>query len=251
MLKLCFYLDGRYLTTDAKKLDVFTPGRQPYYGVFETMRVQDQRIEYLDEHVMRLQAGLNILKIAHQFTAPKIKGIVKAVVKKNPGVALGRLRLMVFQEGSQLHCACMVMPYKAYALRKHQEGLKAMIIKTKRPAHSRYADVKSLDYAVFSNALSQAISNGYDEAILLNARGNVFETSRGNIFILYQGQWITPPLSSGCLNGIMRAKVLAFAKRIGLAVKARNITVPMLAQAEEVLMTNSLIGAIKLAVGVK
>ncbi len=243
MRNLTFYLDGVYLNSNEKLLSVFTPGQQSYRGVFETMRVVNGRVEYLDEHLFRMLKGLKILKISCPSSLAAIKRIVSTVVSKNPSIALGRLRLMVFGEQGQTHTACMVLPYKPFNGRQYREGLNACVIKTARPATSRYASVKSLDYAVFSNALKRAVSQGYDEAVLLNAKGYVCEASRGNIFILYQDQWLTPPLSSGCLNGIMRTLVMG-----QMDVRERNITPKMLRLADVVVMTNSLAGLIKLVV---
>lgn len=246
MRKRTFYLDGVYLNGYEKLLSIFTPGQQSYRGVFETMRVVNGRVEYVEEHLFRLSKGLKALKISCPVSLAAIKRVVRAVVRKNPSIALGRLRLMVFCEQGQTHTACMVLPYKPFNGRQYQKGLKACVIKTARPATSRYASVKSLDYAVFSNALKRAVSRGCDEAVLLNAKGYVCEASRGNIMILYQGQWLTPPLSSGCLNGIMRALVMG-----QMDVREKNITPAMLRLADVVVMTNSLAGLIKLVVGAK
>ena len=246
MAKICFYLDGEYLKTDATLLDIFTPGRVKYHGAFETMHVTGKTIAYLNEHLTRLQKGLKVLRIKTKISTAQLKAIANAVVKKNSLKAQGRLRLMVFKESNQVHCACMIMPYKPYSARIYKEGLKCLIVKTNRKAFSKFANVKSLDYELFTNALDAAKQRGHDEAVLLNEKGHVFETSRGNIFIKYQGQWLTPPLSSGCLNGIMRRRVMDLSQILGIMVKEKNITRHMFKQSQGMFMSNSLLGLIRI-----
>lgn len=245
MSELYFYLDGKYSRTNERLLENFTPGLQMYHGVFETMLVRGKNIEYVDEHLARMHNGLKVLKIKHAYSLHKLKTIIRSVARKNPFISTGRLRLMIFQEDRQVHCACMVIPYKPYSIGKYRNGLRAMVLKTNRSANARHAHVKSLDYGTFANALALVRSKGYDEAILINNKGHVHGTSRGNIFVLHQGCWITPPLSSGCLKGIMRGKVMDLAERIGMGIQEKNITTHMLYQAHEAMMTNSLIGVIR------
>ena len=183
MKKSIFYLDGKYLEAAKELLETFTPGQNNYRGVFETIFVLDKKAVYLQEHLERLQEGLRVLKIKHSFTTFKLKYVVSQVIIKNPFIKPGRLRLMVFPQDKTIHCACMIVPYKAHNKKQYQEGLSAYVIKTNRPANSLNANVKSLDYAFFANALKSANEHDCDEAILMNRKGHVFETSRGNIFL--------------------------------------------------------------------
>lgn len=246
MVKIFCYIDGKYVSVDLKVLDIFTPGRVKYNGVFETMLVQGKKVDNVDAHVMRLLKGLKILKIKPPYISATFKFIANQVVKKNPLKGEGRLRLMVFKTGRQVHCLCMLLPYKPYTESQYKKGLKVTLIKTNRPDTRRYANVKSLDYALFANALAKAQQDGYDEAILVNKAGHIFETTRGNIFILHHNQWITPPLSSGCLNGITRQRVIDISKKMGLLVQERSITSKMLKDATSMFMSNSLLGLIRI-----
>ena len=118
------------------------------------------------------------------------------------------------------------------------------MVKTNRLNNRRCADVKSLDYGVFAKAYQNAKAKGFDEAILLNCQGHVMESSRGNVFIVKDGQCLTPPLSSGCLNGIMRQRIIANAKNLGKPIIEKSITPAMLKSADQVFLTNSLVGII-------
>ncbi len=245
-LRPVLYIDSKYVKADVKQLDIFTPGRVKYHGVFETMLVQGKKVDDLDAHVMRLLKGLKVIKIKSPSKLAGFKAIIHQVVKKNALSKEGRLRLMVFKTGTQVHCLCMLLPYKPYTESQYKKGLKATLIKTNRPANRRYANVKSLDYACFADALAQAQHLGYDEAILVNKAGHIFETTRGNIFILHHNQWFTPPLSSGCLNGITRQRVIDLSKKMGLLIQEKPITPKMLKNTTSMFMSNSLLGLIRI-----
>ena len=116
------------------------------------------------------------------------------------------------------------------------------MIKTNRPANDRLANVKSLDYELFAKAYAQARAQGFDEVLLLNRRGYIFEASRANIFWIKDNVLYTPPLSSGCLNGITRQQVIKQAKILRISIKEKNLTPKILKEADAAFLTNSLIG---------
>jgi branched-chain amino acid aminotransferase len=129
-------------------------------------------------------------------------------------------------------------PYKVL----NKKAYRVCLIETNRAANDRLADVKSLDYGLFAEAFAQARAQGYDEALLLNRSGFIFEASRANIFWIKDKVLYTPPLSSGCLNGITRRQVLKGAKSLKIPVKEGSLTPEILKGADTAFLTNSLIG---------
>lgn len=246
MSKLIVYINGGYVALQRESLDFLTPGQQRLNGVFETMRVDEGEVHDLDLHLKRLARGLKILKVKQGLTQAGFKRIVAKVIALNASIKLGRLRICVYQGKQELHQAVMLLPYQSLPLAKYRQGLKACVIKTQRKATARTADVKSLDYALFAKAYAQAKAKGYDDAILLNNKGHVFESTRANIFVVYNNQWYTPPLSSGCLNGITRAELIRVLKRLGIPVTEAPVTLAILKKATHVYLTNALIGMIKI-----
>ena len=241
MRKFEIYLDGAFFKTDEDILDILKPGNLNAKGVFETIRIAGCGIEYFDEHLERLMKGLKTLKIKHSYTPSKLKAIVHHVVGQNALIKIGRLRIMVFQENTGTHCFVMALPYHM----PRQQTLSSKFIKTDRLANSLNADVKSLDYGLFAGALKEAQTEGCDDVLLLNRKGHVFESSRANVFIILKNEIITPPLASGCLNGIIRQKFLKYAKASDLCVREINITPLMVQNAQAIFLTNSLMGIMK------
>ena len=93
----------------------------------------------------------------------------------------------------------------------------------------------------FLKAYQRAGTQGYDEALLLNHRGELVEGSRSNIFFLKDGTWCTPALASGCLKGVTRGVVLKIAQRMKMKTKQVIVTPQDFLNADEIFLTNSLI----------
>jgi len=95
------------------------------------------------------------------------------------------------------------------------------------------------NYANAALARVEALKDGYDEAIMLNYSGKVSEGSAENIFLVNNGEIITPPLSAGILNGITRDSVIKIARADEISVSETNIDREDLYTADEVFMTGT------------
>ncbi|MCX7887971.1 MAG: aminotransferase class IV, partial [Verrucomicrobiae bacterium] len=107
------------------------------------------------------------------------------------------------------------------------------------PQLARFKTASRLHYVL---ARREAEQQGADEALLLNPDGRIAEFSTANIFLVCDGVLLTPPVSDGVLPGITRAAVLELAGKLGIATREQSLSVEVLAEAEEVFATNSLIG---------
>ena len=95
------------------------------------------------------------------------------------------------------------------------------------------------NYSNAALARVEALKNGYDEAIMLNNKGNVAEGSAENIFVVKNGIIKTPPLDADILNGITRNSVIQMIKASGKKISEKNITVKSLLSADEIFMTGT------------
>lgn len=228
------YLDGEYLQVSSQIVEAFTPGVFKAKGVFETMLGLDGVVLDTAVHLNRLRTGLKILGVK----VPAINTSVVRIVLQRNDLSSGRVRLMVWQAGQDTHVMAAALPYKV----SNKKAYRVCLLKTDRASNDRLADVKSLDYELFAEAFSQAQSKGFDEALLLNRNGYIFEASRANIFWIKDKVLYTPPLSSGCLNGITRQQVIKQAGNFKIDVKEKNLTPEILKIADAAFLTNSLIG---------
>ena len=116
-------------------------------------------------------------------------------------------------------------------------------IRRKKTKHSH---LKTLDYRACYQALAAALKKNLDEAILLNARKELVECSRSNIFLVKDKRIFTPPISSGCLEGTTRANVLALARKNKISCRESALNLKDLRRADEVFVTNAVIGVVPL-----
>ncbi len=223
------YIDGKFVKVNRKALEAFTPGVFKAKGVFETMLAVDGKVFDVPQHLQRLHHGFKGAQVSSQ--------MITQVVKAN-GFLVARVRIVAWREGRHKHTAVMALKYTMAP----KKIFKVCVIKTHRPASSRFANIKSLDYHLFFQGYRRARAQGFDEALLVNARGYIFEASRANVFWVKKGKLYTPPLSSGCLNGITRQQVIQYAHRLKIPFQERNVTVGEIQKADTIFITNSLMG---------
>lgn len=223
------YINGEFLKVDPEILDIFTPGSFEAKGVFETMLAVGQDVFDVDLHLKRLRGSFKGAKVS--------AGMISKLVKLND-FAVSRVRVIAWREGRQKHTVAMTLKH---SLPKN-ESYKVCLVKTDRAATARFANIKSLDYKIFAQAYHKARARGFDEVLLINNKGFIFEASRANVFWVKNNKIFTPPLSSGCLNGITRAKVIKLVQKLKIPFGEKNLSIKDLRSADTVFLTNSLIG---------
>ncbi len=201
-------------------------------GVFETLKVSEGHVEFLERHLRRLgdawkQLGFDELDLE------SVRAGVNLVIEANPEhQKLGRLRITVTedsQNSSILVTSNVIGPPPAEAT--------CALLPWVRNESSPLVGIKSTSYADNVLALNWAKSHGFTEGIYLNTRGHVSEGTTTNIFVARNGEIFTPPLSSGLLPGIVREVILEnrWAQEI-------ELTLADLETAEEIFVTSSIRG---------
>ncbi len=102
-----------------------------------------------------------------------------------------------------------------------------------------YAGAKMLSWVPHAAVLARVHEAGYDDALLLNEKGNLSECTSANIFLVRGGKVLTPPLTSGCLSGITREILMEIAPRAGTEIVEQELTTQDLASAEEVFISST------------
>jgi branched-chain amino acid aminotransferase len=135
----------------------------------------------------------------------------------------------------------IVAPFQPHPAVWYDEGVSIYLVVTGRSgAHTLLAGAKSGNYLVNVLALGAAREQGAQEAILIDRDENVTEGASSNLFVVVDGQLITPPLSAGILEGITRHKVFGLAAAAGYPVRERVIHRRELLSADEIFLTSTL-----------
>ena len=248
-------MDGALVPWHEANVHVLTHTLHYGFGVFEGIRCYrtengKSAIFRLPEHVGRLFNSAKILGIKVPFSPEAITQAIIEVVTVNkleecyirPLVFLGDNKMGLNPEGVNVRVAIAAWPWGAYL---GDDGLnKGIRVRTssftRHHVNISMTKAKACGYYINSIfAKVEAVHDGYDEAILLDPNGYVSEGSGENIFILYRGTLLTPPLSSGCLDGITRDAVFSICQELNIPLKEETLTRDVLYLADEIFLTGT------------
>lgn len=238
------FLDGQMVQARADLIDSLAPGVAQGKGVFETMRVYNGTIFSLEKHFHRLFRGLRLLKIRSPYSKKQWQQYLDQTIKAN-ALKEARIRLAVWREEKKLRIAIICQDVGDHWGRKNQKGIKALVSSIRRKK-TKYSNIKSMDYQCFRMAFTEAKEQGFDEAILVNNRGEIVEGSRTNVFFVKKGTFYTPAIKCGCLNGITRQIIIECVRQMNVPIKRVSTGISMLMHSDEAFVTNSLVGVVPL-----
>ncbi|HEX4542672.1 MAG TPA: aminotransferase class IV, partial [Candidatus Acidoferrum sp.] len=125
------------------------------------------------------------------------------------------------------------------SLPEYREVVRLGLREHGRHAASALAGVKTISWLNNVWAVAEANKEGFDEVVMLNERGEVAECTSANIFAVKDGKILTPPLSSGCLEGVTRGILMEIAPDAGLPVVEQSLRPENLYSAEEVFISST------------
>ena len=249
------WLDGRLVPWHEANVHVLTHTLHYGLGVFEGIRCYETKksssaIFRLKDHVDRLFNSAKILGIDIPYNPEQISDSIIQVVSVNkllecyirPIVFLGHNKMGLNPDGADVRVAIAAWPWGTYL---GDEGLNSGIrvrISSFNRNHINISMTKAKACGYYVNSIlakTEAVRDGYDEAILLDTSGYVSEGSGENIFILYKGVLCTPPLSCGNLEGITRDSIIQICKHLKIPVEEKMITRDDLYLAEEIFLTGT------------
>lgn len=231
-------MDGRFINWDDAKVHILTHTLHYGLGVFEGIRCYNTpkgpAIFKLDEHVKRLFQSAKIFLIDIPFTEEEIKKAIIATVKVNklkecyirPIVYIGYGAMGLYPKGNPISVAIAAWPWGAYLGEEGiEKGIRVKISSfIRNHVNSNMSRGKVCGYYVNSQiAKKEAISCGYDEALLLDTEGYVSEGSGENVFIVRNDVLKTTPLTS-ILEGITRDSIITIAKDLNIEVREERFT---------------------------
>jgi branched-chain amino acid aminotransferase len=240
------WLDGRIIELEEAHVSIADRGLLLGDGLFETMAVHNAQVFDLEAHLERLAAGLAVLGFVEAVDLAKLRaGIAHYIAAEEASSAV--LRVTVTRGTGPRGLAPPEAPRPTIfmtlstmpAARKTPLSLHVATV-TRRNERSALSRIKALPYLDNVLALSEARAQGADDALLLNTRGTIACATVANVFVIREGRLETPPVSDGALPGTMRALVLCLAKQAGLAPVENSLRVKDLAEADEVILTNSI-----------
>ena len=244
-MKEIIFLNGKFLSPGEAKISALGPGLLYGWGLFESMRSYNKKIVYFDAHLKRLERCAKLLHIIRPYPPVKLKEIIRRLLKIN-GHKDAYIRLTLWKGEKGTDILVTAKKYQPYPSTRYKNGFRASISSFRQNEDSYLAQFKTTNYLFYRLALMQAIENGFDEAIILNQRGYIAESSRSNLFFIKDKELFTPSLKCGCLDGITRQVIFDLARKYNIKVFAGNFSITDLCASDEAFLTNSLMGIMPL-----
>tara|TARA_B110001454_G_scaffold80633_1_gene77792 strand:- start:1244 stop:2158 length:915 start_codon:yes stop_codon:yes gene_type:complete len=248
------WMNGKLIPFKDAKVHVLTHALHYSTAVFEGIRCYNttngSAIFRLPEHVDRFFNSAKLYGMKMRYSKKQISNAIIKTVKTSglkecyirplAYYGYGTMGLTPTLNKVDVSIACWKWKMGESKAGKFS-GAKCKISKWIR-IDSKSQPMQSKSAANYSNAALarvEALKNGYDEAIMLNNKGNVAEGSAENIFVVKNGIIKTPPLDADILNGITRNSVIQLIKKEHMKLVEKNITVNELLKADEVFMTGT------------
>lgn len=233
----CAMLNGSVVATDALKVSPLGSGFMFGEGIFETVRVQGARPMLIGAHHARLAAAMGRLGAGPVSASAELAARCGQVIAAN-SLVQGSLKIVVFKEADGW--SEMILARTAtYAAARYETGFRLKTVAGDLRVDPLHA-LKSLNYLANHHAKRMALAAGFDEAVFIDPHQRVLEGATTSVFIVKDGEVSTPPLQRGILPGVMRACVLQLPGPS--VIHERDVTLDELRRADEVFVTNALLG---------
>ena len=250
-----YWLNGKYINKEDAYLSPLTHTLHYGLGAFEGVRSygssngDNVNIFRLKEHTERLFESAKIINVSINHNIDEVMEAQIGVISKSnlkdayirPLLYLNdeRLGLDIVGMSSHLMISCWDWP-TYFGAESIEQGIDVMVSSFTRQFPNSLMTKSKISGGYVNGVMAhdQAKSNGYQEAILLDTNGFVAEGSGQNIFIVKDGNLLTPELTC-CLNGITRRSVIQIAKDKGINVQERQITRDELYTADEIFFSGT------------
>ena len=217
-------------------------------GVFESIRVMRGKPLFLDAHWARLVEGMRVLRIETPkgLDRQRLEHQILELMERS-GLHSGRCRLTVFRDAPGYyrpkgHAGAFTIelrpvPQEVYTL--NHQGITVDIYPDMRKTVNALSVHKTLNAQLYVLSSLWCMERELDDCLLQNDRGNIIESSAGNLFIVSNGVLYTPALTDGCLGGVMRMQVINLALENGIKVYECSLNPQNLLAADELFLTNA------------
>ena len=240
-------LNGKILPGNEPILHAANRGFRYGDALFETIKLKNEKILLAPYHFERLFSGLSLLKvdIPNFFSQEKIISEIIQLCKRNKCEELARVRLTVFRSDGGLYESSNSLQYliECWSLDEstnnlNENGLVIDIFPDARKSCDKFSNLKSANYLPYVMVALFAKENKLNDCLLLNVHEHICDATIANIFWIKEGTIYTPPLSEGCIAGVMRRYLMEQLKN----VKEKICEIKDLEEADEIFLTNAIKG---------
>ena len=248
------WMNGEFVAWDDAKVHVLSHGLHYGTGVFEGIRAYETErgtaVFRHREHLDRLQKSAAMYYLPIPYGIEEMRAATNELIARNglascyirPIAFRGYGEMGLFAKGAPIEVTIATWPWGAYLGEESKKvGIRAKVSSWRRISPDGLIPQAKASGQYLNSILAktESANAGYDEAILLDDRGMVCEGSGENIFIVREGQLLTPPHTASILDGISRRSIIQIACDLGYTVVERDIGRAELYLAEEIFLTGT------------
>lgn len=241
---MLLYCNGQLLDAGTPLFDAANRGFRYGDGLFETIKILKGVPLLWQLHMHRLHYGMSTLGI--QYGADLSDHLLRQVVQlcqHNNCTERARVRIAVYRHvNDEAGFVVEAGPLASDAFAWNEQGWRLGTYGAVQKSIDLLANHKTANYLLYTMAARAAQQQQVDECLVLNTKGNICDGSRTNIFLIKQGQLITPALTEGCVAGVMRSYLLQYCRGQGIEVLEKSVDIMELTAADEVCLTNAIQG---------
>ena len=244
------WMDGKFVNWKDANVHILTHALHYGTAIFEGIRAYETKkgtaIFRMHDHLHRLENGTKSYQFELNYSIAQMSNAIHKLIIMNklkscyirPICYIGYKSIGLDTTNAPYHLAIATIPFGKYFGDKAEKGINCSISSWRRIKSTILSPhVKaSANYLNSVLAKKEALSEGYDEAIMLSDSGHVSEGTGENLFIVKDGELITPPLHDAVLEGITRDSIMKIAKDLGIVVKERTLLRDELYTADEVFL---------------
>jgi branched-subunit amino acid aminotransferase/4-amino-4-deoxychorismate lyase len=235
-------LNGKRILATEARISPLSEGFMFGLGVFETIKVLGGRPIFFADHFVRLRRAAAELSLPFTTSAAELRARCCECLAANE-LADGGLKIVVFQDAADMS-ELILTRSPGYQQTHYARGFRLQTVRDGR-REDWICGLKTLNYLKCLVAKRAAQAAGCDEALFVDSGGRVLEGSNSNVFVVKEGGVFTPALDQGILPGTARARVLQLLGNEN--VREGVVPVRLLFEADEVFVTNSLLGVMPVA----
>lgn len=244
--------NGKFFSASEPSITV--QNRSFRYGdaLFETIRIAGGKPLFVKEHFQRLLKGLTLLKmqVPVNFTEELIYNLIVELAAKNKIATDGRGRLTIYRTDGGMYAPdtnsiaylLEASPLEEKNYQLNTKGYTVDLFPDFKKAQHALSSIKSANSIIYVMAGIYKKEKQLDECILLNDKSHIIESISSNIFAVKNGVLYTPPVVDGCVDGVMRKKVIEIAQKNKIAVYEISVMQNVLLAADELFLTNTIQG---------
>jgi branched-chain amino acid aminotransferase len=213
------------------------------FGLFTTLRIARGEAFAYERHFRRLEKDAAITHLPMPYTAAKVRVHLHEVIRANK-VTEGCARIYLVHNNVGFWRSAEERPevdliITTADMPTYREPARLTLREHGRHAASALCSVKTVSWLNNVWSVGEATRAGFDEVVLLNERGEVAECTSANIFVVKNGKVLTPPLNSGCLEGVTRGILFEIAPEAGVALTQQALRPEDLYSADEVFISST------------